>query len=289
MKIKSFQIQNRRRYSIRRGIASLELALVLPILMVMLSIIFGVCSVTETRMMTTTAARNFAFEKRHRPWEHQAETLELSDVQKVEKILGPSPVMPAKGGLVSGAAASEPTGIFGPLSKLTLQTQSERFVLGGGWDYQEIVFKKHSQLTLTEKAKYFGMKASDLSAFKKLGSFGAGLGGGGSIGGMQGQVQQALQDARQEVMARLAEIQRELRQLSSQLSQQKQKLANLRKSPTPDANAIRSADQQVKKTQSKIDKLKSEQSQQQRAGHSMGVNSKLPGSGDVSASEELGT
>jgi len=281
-----YKTYRRRHYLLRRGIAPLELALALPILMVMLSIIFGVCSVTETRMMTTTAARNNAFEKRHKPWEHDAQTLELSEVQKVAKILGPSPRMPAKGGLVSGNAASAPTGMFGPLSEIKRDPQSERFVLGGGWDYQEIEFKKHNALTLTEKAKYFGLSSSKINAFKGLGSFGAGFAGGGSIGQMQGQVQQALQDARREVTARLAEIQRQLRQLSSQLSQQKQQLANLRKNPGDDPSSIRNAEQQVKKTQTKIDKLKSEQSQQQRAGGSMGVDSKLPAAGDVSASEE---
>ncbi|MDZ4851938.1 MAG: TadE family protein [Pirellulaceae bacterium] len=283
-----YKIYRRRRHSLRRGIAPLELALALPILMVMMSIIFGVCSVTETRMMTTTAARNNAFEKRHKPWEHDAQTLELSEVQKVEKILGPSPVMPAKGGLVSGIAASAPTGMFGPLSKLTLATQSERFVLGGGWDYQEIEFKKHSPLILTDKAKYFGMKASEINAFKGLGSFGAGFGGSGSIGQMQGQVQQSLQDARREVTARLAEIQRQMKQLSSQLSLEKHQQANLRKNPNADPNSIQKADKQVKKTQAKIDELKSEQSKQQQASGSMGVDSKLPAAGHVSASEELG-
>ena len=283
-----YKIYRRRRHAFRRGIAPLELALALPILMVMMSIIFGVCSVTETRMMTTTAARNNAFEKRHKPWEHAAQTLELSEVQKVAKILGPSPVMPAKGGLVSGTAASVPTGMFGPLSKLTLSTQSERFVLGGGWDYQEIKFTKHNALTLTDKAKYFGMSSSEINAFKGLGSFGAGFASGGSVGQLQVQVQQALRDARQEVTARLAEIQRQLKQLSSQLSQQKQQLANLQKTPNADPNTIRDARQQVRKTQSKIDELKSEQSKQQRARSSMGFDSKLPASGVVSASEELG-
>ncbi len=283
------RLRDLRRQSLRRGSAPLELTLALPILMVMLSIIFGVCSVTETRMIATLAARNNTFEKRHTPWKHAPKTIELPYVKEVSKILGPSPIMPANSGLVTGVAENSPTGLFGPLSKLTLSTASKRFVLGGGWDYQEIEFKKHSALTLTDKAKYFGVKASEIDVFKKLGGFGAGGGGSArSFGQIQSQAQQTLQNAQQEVTARLAEIQQQLTSLTKQLTQQKQHLANLHKNPNADPAAIRSADQQVKKTQSKIDKLKSEQAQQSKASRSLGFNSSLPAAGVVSASEESG-
>ncbi len=157
--INRYQMNAARRAKLRKGLAPLELALALPILMVMLSLIFGVCTVTTTRMNVTLAARNFTFEKRHTPWKHNAQTLKLDHVQKVSRILGPRPLMPANSGLVSGAAQGAPIGLFGPLRKLALTTNCERFVLGGGWDYQEIEFKKHKQLTLTDKSKYFGLDA----------------------------------------------------------------------------------------------------------------------------------
>ncbi len=272
----------------RPGAAALELAFALPILTALLTIIFGICSITETRMSVTLSARNNTFEKRHTPWSHDARPLELPHVQTVAKILGTPIKMPANSGMVSDSATAEPTGLFGPLSRLTLRTDSERFVLGGGWDYQEIEFKKHEALTMTDKAKVFAVNQEDLEAFKKTGSFGVGgnSSSGRSFGQIQGQVQQSLQNAQQQITSRLAEIQQQLRQLGNQLNQQKQQLANLRKNPNADPNAVRQAEQQVKKTQAKIDKLKSEQTQQSRAKSSLGFRPNLPASSDVSATEE---
>jgi len=270
----------------RKGIAPLELALALPILMVMLSIIFGVCSVTQSRMEVTISARDDAFKKRHQPWEHGAETFDVPYVQKVDAILRQDRKMPSSSGLVSGVGASVPQGLFGPLKILEQQltATAELSVFGGGWDHQEIEFKKHNALTLTEKAKCFGVTASELDAFKKLGGFGGG--GGSSFGQVQGQVQRTLQNASQEITARLGEIDRQLKQLTRQINQQKQQLEILRKTPFADPSEIRSLDQQVKKTQSRIDNLKSEQAQQRKAASSLGVDSSLPAVGTVFASEE---
>lgn len=278
------QVVRHRSTTVRKGLAPLELALALPILMVMMSLIFGVCSATHARMNATQAARNAAFAKRHTPWKHDAQTLTLPDLQKVSRILGPSPIMPAGGGMVSGEGADVPTHMFGPLSDVLLSTSCERFVLGGGWDFQEVEFKKHKALILTDKAKYFGVRSNDIDAFKSLGGFGAGF--GGNAGSSMGQVQQALQSAQQDITARLNEIQTQLRQLNNQLKQQKQSLANLRSNPSSTPASIRHAEQQVKSTQSKIDTLKSEQGQQHRAQDSLGVTSSLPGQADVAASEE---
>ncbi len=101
-----------------------------------------------------------------------------------------------------------------------------------------------------------------------------------------GQIQQALQSARQDIAARLSEIQTQLRQLSSQLKQAKQTLASLRSNPNANPNSISAAEKQVKDTQSKIDKLKSEQSQQTKASRSLGVDGTLPGAGDVAAADD---
>lgn len=271
----------------RKGSAPLELTLALPILMVLLSIIFGICTVTETRMMTTTAARNNAFEKRHKPWEHDATTLELANVSKVEKILGQSPIMPATGGLVSGKAANVPTGLFGPLRKLTLATQSERFVLGGGWDHQEINFEKHSALTLTDKAKFFGLGASDFIAFKKLGGFSTGSGGGGGmIGQLQNQIQHTLQEARQEIETRLAEIPREMKPLASDLAKKEENLKRVESNPNATKKAKDGAKSEVENAQSKVDELEKEKLNLRKAKSKMGVDAKLPGSEFFSSSEE---
>lgn len=267
------------------GLAPLELMLALPILLVMLSLIFGACSVSTARMNVTLAARNFAFQKRHTPWKHGAGPLAVREVARVSKILGPRPIMPANSGLVSGAATGTPTGLFGPLRQLKQSADCERFILGGGWDYEEIQFKKHRSLTLTEKSMIFGLADGELDAFKRLGSFGAGF--TGSSSSSMGQVQHAIQSARQDISARLTELQNQLKQLTNELRQAKQKLASLRSNPAADPSAIRSAEQQVKKTQSKIDKLQSEQAQQNKARGSLGVDGAIPSDSDVAAADDL--
>lgn len=281
------QGSSRARY--RKGLAPLELTLALPILMVMLSLIFGVCIVTKSQMESTIFARENAFEKRHQPWEHGAKTLDIHSVQKVDAIVGQSRKMPTNGGLVKGLGVSEPQGLFGPLKKIeqTLTATAELSVFGGGWDYQEIEFKKHDALTLTDKAKYFGVKSSEIGAFKSLGGFNAGGGSGGrSFGQVQSQVQQTLRGAQQEITARLNEIDRQLNQLTRQINQEKRQLENLRRNPDAAPSAIHSADQQVRSTQSKINTLKSEQTQQRTAASNLGVKSALPEAGAVFASEE---
>lgn len=275
---------NRMRYdSHRKGMAPLELALALPILMVMLSMIFGVCNVTETRMMTTTAARNHAFAKRHQPWLHAQESIDLRDVGKVDRMLGPSPVMPARGGLVTGSAKGVATKMFGPLSDFVWQAESKRFVLGGGWDYQEINFAEHSKLSLPKQATYFGMPPSVVDGFSGIGNLAGAA--AGSFGQTQGQVKQILHEARQKVVRRVAEIQSELKQSSNRLNEQKRHLASLQSVPFVDPGALSSMQTEIDKTEDGIKTLKEELVRQQDASAKLGADYTSPGSGSVSASE----
>jgi hypothetical protein len=259
----------------RAGTAPLELVLALPILLVMLSIIFAVCTGAETRMVTTTTARNAAFEKRHEPWKHNPEALELPNVERVKTILGPNPRMSASGGLVDGDASGTPKGIFGPLRFVSMDTKSRRFVLGGGWDYQELAFEKHRALTVTEKAQYFGLDASKSSAFTNLAGFGGSSSIGSSFSSVANQVTHQIANANQRSSARIAQINSQLKTLSSKLKKQQQTLDELRKNPNPDWGAIRSTRESINSTETEIRKLSTERSRLGEAKGNLGVNTSI--------------
>lgn len=266
-----------RQFNNRRGMAPLEFTLALPILIALLSIIFGICSVAQTRMIVTTEARNSTFEKRHEPWQHQAERLELTDVEKVSIILGPTPIkMHADSGLVSGSAKGSPQDLFGPLKLLNLQeTTSQRFVLGGRWDQEEIAFEKHAALTLTDKAEYFGMASGDLKSFKRVASLGGGV-AGGSLASLHTASQSRIQQSQAAISQRLQRIEAELRQLDKELHEQKKKLASLEKNSPLDTRAINAARNEVKETVASIKELKHEQALQQYAKNSMNIELRVP-------------
>lgn len=256
--------------------APLEFTLALPILVALLSMIFGICSFARTRMMVTTEARNLSFEKRHEPWQHQAVRLDLADVNKVSAILGPSPSkMPADSGLVSGSAEGSPQGLFGPLKLLFLKTSIQRFVLGGRWDHEEIEFEKHSALTLTDKAEYFGLASDDLMSFKRIASLGGGV-AGGSLASLQSTAQSRIQQSQGAISQRLQKIEADLRKLDRDLNEQKRELASLEKSNPLNKDAINHARNEVKDTAAKIKELKHEQSLQQYAKNSMDIDLKVP-------------
>ncbi len=269
-----------RRCRQRYGSAPIELLLALPILLVMLSLIFCVCSVTQTRMAVTTSARNVAFAKRHTPWKFEPETLSLEKVEAVGKVLGSSRKMSPGSGLVSGEANGAPTGIFGPLRSLVMSTESKRFVLGGGWDFQEIEFKKHRPLTLTDKAETIGFPADQLTAFTSLGRFGAGA--GGSFGNVQTQALQRIQAAQTQITRRLAAIRQEIASAQATVNQLNRQIANLRSS----GGNVAELEQKRDALREHIDELKDERSRLSTANSHLGVNLKLPTAG-AAAGEEL--
>ncbi len=260
----------------RRGMAPLELALALPILVALLSIIFGICSISQTRMIVTVEARNQAFAKRHEPWKHQAESLNLTNVDKVNTILGPNPEkMQADAGLVSGESAASPQGLFGPIKSLSLSTNCQRFVFAGRWDHKEIDFKKHAALTLTDKAEYFGLSSSNLQSFKRIASFGGGF-SGGSFGSLQSGVQASVGQSLATIRQRIQKIEAELRTLNSRLKEQERKLASLERAVPRDAGAIDKANKEVRNIRAQIKELKHEQALQQYAMNSMNTNLTIP-------------
>lgn len=276
LRLRHLTIDAARQFDNRRGMAPLEFTLALPILVALLSMIFGICSFAQTRMMVTTQARNHTFEKRHEPWQHQAERLDLAEVDKVSAILGPNPIkMPADSGLVSGSAKGSPEGLFGPLKLLFTETSSQRFVLGGRWDHEEIEFEKHSALTLTDKAEYFGMATGDLESFKQIAKLGGGV-TGGSAASLQAVSQSRIQQSQGAISQRLKKIETDLRTLDRVLNEQKRKLASLEKNNPLNNDAINHARKEVKDTFAKIKELKHEQALQQYARNAMHIELKVP-------------
>lgn len=260
----------------RQGSAPIELTLALPIFMVLLSFIFAICSAAVTSIQVTSRARNSTFAKRHQPWLHDSEELGSLDLGNVGIILGSKALVKPEGGMVQGTASGSPEGMFGPLKALTHEATREFFVLGGVWDQQEIPFKKHSALTLTDKATYFGVAGGELRKLDGLAGFAMIFPSNAAFGTLRQRVQQGTESARQQVHSRIAETQRELSQLARDLKQKRSELARLRQQSNPDWIAIQRKESESKKLQSKIDSLRVESEKQKMAAANIGVDLGLP-------------
>lgn len=273
----------------RQGSAPIELTLALPIFMVLLSFIFAVCSAAVTRIQVTSTARNNTFAKRHQPWLHASEELGSLDLGSVGIILGSKPLVKPEGGMVQGTASGRPEGLFGPLKALTQEATREFFVMGGVWDQQEIPFKKHPALTLTDKATYFGVAGGDLGKLDRLAGFAMNFSGSDAFGQLRQRVLQGTESARQQINSRIAEIQRELSQRARDLKQKQSELARLRQQPNPDGTAIQRKEIETKKLQSEIGSLRVEAEKQKMAAANLGVDLDLPPVGSSVSAGGLST
>lgn len=218
------QKNHRRIHAVRRrGQAAIELTFFLPMLVALWSIIFLASSLTLSRSHASLGARNKAFSGRHEPWQpsgdYDTSRLSVPGASAVGLILGPAPRQPADGGLLHAEDTRSVDVRFGPLKRLVRDVTTEHYVLGGSWDLQEIEFREHPRLTLTEKSAYFGI-GIPLNAFAGLLGFGSGGGGGGNA---IASTHQAFRDARNQLQRLIDQLESDLRRVRSDLDTEKNK------------------------------------------------------------------
>lgn len=161
----------------RRGTATLEFALMFPLIIAVMLAILTIASVSDSKCRVLTESRRLAFRHRHQPWAATSEvevgTLDIPAIAETGKILGPQPIQPPQGGMI-GAQATAPSKVYlESMTSVASRVHGESHVLGGVWDQKEIQFRQHPRLTLSDKANFFGFTL-DLEAFQELGRGGSG-------------------------------------------------------------------------------------------------------------------
>jgi hypothetical protein len=235
----------RSRTNRRRGQATIELVFFLPMLVALLSIVFFAASLTLSRSHASIGARNKAFGGRHEPWkpsgDYTVSRLPVPGTSYAGLILGPRPRQRADGGLLRAEETRDVEVRFGPLKKLVQDVTTEHYVLGGSWDKQEIKFRHHPRLTLTEKSAYFGI-GIPLNGFGNLIGFGSGGGGAGSA---IASANQAISDARNQLDGVINDLRDQLNSVRNALNAERAK-------DPPDENRIRELEHRERELKQQI-------------------------------------
>jgi len=241
----NIKMKNERNHRFKRnsGTATIEFILGLPLLLALLSILFGICSVITNRTDVSLRARNQAFAYRNDYTKQQPESLELPGVKKVSKLYPSQDGFEANSGVLRGESKGKPSGIFGPMKLLPLESNNQVAIFAGTWDYREIEFEtksEHPALVLTKKVKDFWPEL-DASVFKSLGGFGSPSGRKPNFESMSQQAHRLQSDYRRDIDAtrrrladaeQLFEREQDLEgknQLKSAIKKEKVRLADLKK------------------------------------------------------------
>jgi hypothetical protein len=115
----------------RRGLATLEVAMALPILVGMLSIIFTLANAGLTKTDVAITARQEAWQERH--GERAGRTLDVSGANAVGGILG-FRGNPA-GGVIENRSVKNATALYPGFKGFTLEADNRHQVLAGTWDF----------------------------------------------------------------------------------------------------------------------------------------------------------
>lgn len=186
----------------RNGQAQIELILGLPLLLTLLSIPFGICSIVENRTSVAMNARNSAFEYRND--RDQANPAELPLTQATQLgLLRTSPRgLSPKAGLLDGKAESHARNLWGPIKALPLKSKRHVFLYSGTWDYREIEFKDqpaHHPLAFDPMLKKFWPDVNT-NDFSKLSGFGSIRGSVPNLSAIQNGFQRLRTDYREQEM-----------------------------------------------------------------------------------------
>lgn len=155
----------------RRGNASLELAIFLPLLALMIMGIFTVASYSISHCRIETETRQSAWKFRNVAWRS-------SELKKLE--------VPVTGNdlvITTGSLKTHPAEFIRSEEKRTAYSflqgiengklKNQHLVLGGVWDFREIQFQKkrnHSRLELGRKTEFFTKLPFRRDAFRVLGN-----------------------------------------------------------------------------------------------------------------------
>jgi hypothetical protein len=149
----------------RRGVATIELALCLPFMMMLLMVIFTLGSFWQTHMGTTITARYNAWVGKDEPWapdaRHTEERLPVDGFESVGTILGPKPLLPAERGLLHAEVVNSIPIYCASMKGLIPDAHAQHYVLAGCWDYRNIPFEndrhKHRPLHCGKKYRYLNV------------------------------------------------------------------------------------------------------------------------------------
>lgn len=168
----------------RRGQAPLELALFLPIFMLLLAAIFAITSAGLAVGEVSWKATEMADEGKATPWlsggEYTPEPLVLPHADTLERILDRRPGYDPRAGIVVSEASKDARGPVDPFDGLLPQAEAMHATAGGSWDNRQIPFPKqaeHPRLTLDRRVGVFA--AGRQMSFDRFAQLAAFAGGGG--------------------------------------------------------------------------------------------------------------
>ena len=182
-----------RRRESRRGQAPLELAMFLPIFVLLLAAIFAIASAGLAVGESAWEATAKADGGKAAPWtsgsDYTLESLELPHADILERVLDGRPEYDPKAGVVVSTASKDPRGPVDPFPGMLPLAEAMHATAGGSWDNRQIPFPEqaeHPRLTLDRRvAVFMGKRAMPLDGFAKLAAFagGGGLAAGPGAGG----------------------------------------------------------------------------------------------------------
>ncbi len=159
-----------------RGTASLEMAMGLPLLFLLLVTIYTFASAALTRNETTFTARLNVSTGQDEPWRdspsYHSSDLQLVNHQVLAKIIGPNPPLPTSADLPVSAVSQEVPYVANPWRGLIPDAQAHAATAGASWDFRHIPFpaqSEHPRLVLMDKVKFLSDRQDfQLDAFAAL-------------------------------------------------------------------------------------------------------------------------
>lgn len=170
MRIASDSNCDRSRRQRRSGIVQIEFAFFFPMFVVFIAILFLILSASMTRSRTAIQARYRSFEQRYDQTRVEAgdgmQQLNTPRPKHLERPLSRAS-QNQKDVVVSekSATADSVFSIFdGVLSEAVVTSQ----VLSNSWDFNELAFERHPQLTISQRSIPFGVATNAINAFEVL-------------------------------------------------------------------------------------------------------------------------
>lgn len=163
----------------RRGLATVELAFALPLLLLFLFAIATLASFGLTRMDIAVEVRYDAWAGKDAPWipdprqRYEETTLPVSGCAEVGSILGPQPLLPPDRGLLVARTSREVPIFAATMQSIIPEVHEQHCVLGGCWDYRNIPFpdrrQLHPPLRCCKKYRYIpARRRIDMDGFLRL-------------------------------------------------------------------------------------------------------------------------
>lgn len=255
----------------RRGLASLELVMVVPLMMLLVVLLFWEATIALRAMDVDIQARFFAWSGRFRPWtpsdvytrgqlsiDSRAGLSQVSNI--VDAKLRRNSELPhgwnARSGLLKSSVASVPENGGRRVNSLLMSVGSSHHVFAGAWDYREMPMPKHKRLHLPDDIEAFLPPHEDLhlNVFGILLAFAPKelldmLAAASTKWTAKNRDSQSARDTLQEVREAIAKTREELRTAQSTLDRLKQ-------DPNAEPSEIEKAQKRVDELTREVENLK---------------------------------